>query len=278
MNRDSPSALITGASSGIGQSTATRLAGNGWRVFAGVRDPAGAQLGGAEVVELDVTSADSIARALEHVRAQTGGRLDALVNNAGIPVAGAMETVPVADFRALIETNLIGSFAVTKAFLPLVRQARGRVVFVGSLGGRVAFPYASAYHASKFGIEGLAESLRAEMLPLGVSVSVVEPGAMATEIWGKGREQLSAVRAGLTPEQREVYGEALDGFDQTLASADEDGEDPSEVAGTIENALTDTNPNDRYLVGRGARALTLLEPLLPSGLFDRVKRRAAGAS
>jgi NAD(P)-dependent dehydrogenase (short-subunit alcohol dehydrogenase family) len=234
-----------------------------------------AQLEGVEVVELDVTSADSIASALEHVRERTGGRLDALVNNAGIPAAGAVETVPVEDFRALIETNLIGSFAVTKAFLPLVRHARGRIVFVGSLGGRVAFPYASAYHASKFGIEGLAESLRSEMRPLGVSVSVIEPATMATEIWGKGREQLSAVRASLTPEQREVYGEALENFDQTLASADEDGEDPSEVAETIEKALTASGPDDRYVVGRGARSLTLLEPILPSAVFDRVKRRVA---
>ena len=214
MNADSSSVLITGASTGIGHSTATRLAEEGWRVFAGVRDTAGVQIAGVDLVELDVTSAQSIASALEHVRERTGGRLDALVNNAGIPVAGAVETVPVEDFRALIETNLIGAFAVTKAFLPLVRHARGRIVFVGSLGGRVAFPYASAYHASKFGIEGLAESLRSEMRPLGVNVSVIEPATMATEIWGKGREQLSAVRASLTPEQREVYGEALEGFDR----------------------------------------------------------------
>jgi NAD(P)-dependent dehydrogenase (short-subunit alcohol dehydrogenase family) len=277
MNADSSSVLITGASTGIGHSTATRLAEAGWRVFAGVRDTAGARLEGVEVVELDVTSADSIASALAHVGERTGGRLDALVNNAGIPVAGAVETVPVEDFRELIETNLIGSFAVTKAFLPLVRHARGRIVFVGSLGGRVAFPYASAYHASKFGIEGLAESLRSEMRPLGVSVSVIEPATMATEIWGKGREQLSAVRASLTAEQREVYGEALEGFDRTLASADDDGEDPSEVAETIEKALTASSPHDRYLVGRGARAVTLLEPLLPSAVFDRVKKRVAAA-
>jgi NAD(P)-dependent dehydrogenase (short-subunit alcohol dehydrogenase family) len=226
MNADSSSVLITGASSGIGRSTAARLAGEGWRVFAGTREPAGAQLDGAEVMELDVTSADSIARALDVVRGRAGGRLDALVNNAGIPVAGAVETIPVEEFRALIETNLIGQFAVTKTFLPLIRHARERIVFVGSLGGRVAFPYASAYHASKFGIEGLAESLRSEMRPLGVGVSVVEPGTMATEIWGKGREQLASVRASLAPEQREIYGAALDDFDQTLASADEDGEAP----------------------------------------------------
>jgi NAD(P)-dependent dehydrogenase (short-subunit alcohol dehydrogenase family) len=275
MSADPSSVLITGASSGIGRSTATLLAGEGWRVFAGVRDPASAQLGAAEVLELDVTSAESIAAALAHVRERTGGRLDALVNNAGIPVAGAVETVPVEDFRALIETNLIGAFAVTKAFLPLIRRAHGRIVFVSSLGGRVAFPYASAYHASKFGIEGLAESLRSEMRPLEVSVSVVEPATMATEIWGKGREQLSAVRDALTPEQREVYGEALAGFDQTLASADEGGEDADEVAETIEQALTASSPDDRYLVGRGARTLTLLEPLLPSTVLDRVKRRVA---
>jgi NAD(P)-dependent dehydrogenase (short-subunit alcohol dehydrogenase family) len=275
MSADEPTVLITGASTGIGRSAATYLAAEGWRVFAGVRDPAGVDLDGAEVVELDVTSADSIASALERVRERTGGRLDGLVNNAGIPVAGAVETVPVEDFRALIETNLTGAFAVTKAFLPLIRRARGRIVFVGSLGGRVAFPYAAAYHASKFGIEGLAESLRSEMRPLGVGVSVVEPATMATEIWGKGREQLAAVRASLTPEQREVYGEALEGFDRTLASADEDGEDPGEVAGTIAKALTASNPDDRYPVGRGARSLTLLEPLLPSAVFDRVKRRVA---
>jgi NAD(P)-dependent dehydrogenase (short-subunit alcohol dehydrogenase family) len=275
MSAGTKSVLITGASSGIGRSTATHLAEEGWRVFAAMREPADAGLEGAEVIELDVTSADSISRALEVVRERAGGSLDALVNNAGIPVAGAVETIPVEDFRALIETNLIGQFAVTKAFLPLIRRARGRIVFVGSLGGRVAFPYAAAYHASKFGIEGLAESLRSEMRPLGVEVSVVEPSTMTTEIWGKGREQLATLRSSLTAEQADVYGEALGDFDRTLASADEDGEDPGEVAGTIEQALTASNPDDRYVVGRGARTVTLLEPLLPAAIFDRVKRRVA---
>ena len=258
-----------------GQSTATHLAREGWHVFAGVRSPADATFGApVEVIELDVTSVESIAAAREHVT--SSGGLDALVNNAGIPVTGAVETIPVEDFRALIETNLIGQFAVTKAFLPLIRAAQGRIVFVGSLGGRVAFPYASAYHASKFGIEGLAESLRSEMRPFGVEVSVIEPGSMATEIWGKGREHLAKVREGLTQEQAEAYGEALAGFDQTLASADEEGESPEEVAETIATALTASSPDERYVVGRGARTLTLLEPILPAAVFDRVKRRAAG--
>jgi NAD(P)-dependent dehydrogenase (short-subunit alcohol dehydrogenase family) len=195
------------------------------------------------------------------------------VNNAGIPVAGAVETIPTDDFRELIETNLIGSFAVTKAFLPLVRAAHGRIVFVGSLGGRVAFPYASAYHASKFGIEGFAESLRAEMRPLDVHVSVIEPATMQTEIWGKGREHLTRVRESLTPDQEQVYGEALAAFDDKLASADSSGDDPELVAERIEQALTAAHPDERYLVGRGAGTLTLLETVLPPALFDRVKQR-----
>ena len=267
------SVLVTGASSGIGHSAATHLAREGWIVFAGVRNAGEATFETTvEEVQLDVTSADSIAAARDAV----GGRLDALVNNAGIPVTGPVEAIPVEDFRTLIETNLIGQFAVTQAFLPLIREAQGRIVFVGSLGGRVAFPYSSAYHASKFGIEGLAESLRAEMRPFGVGVSVVEPGSMSTEIWGKGREHLATVRARLTPEQEAAYGEALAGFDATLASANEQGEEPQKVAEVIAKALTARKPNDRYLVGRGAGTLTLLESILPAPLFDRVKQRTAG--
>lgn len=157
--------------------------------------------------------------------------------------------------------------------MPLLRPAEGRIVFVSSLGGRVAFPYASPYHASKFGLEGFAESLRIEMRGLGVAVSVVEPAAMETDIWSKGRSQLAEVRGSLTPEQEGIYGEALAAFDEQLASADESGEDPDEVAETIEEALTARSPDERYLVGRGARTMTLLEPHLPPALFDRIKRR-----
>lgn len=268
------SVLITGASRGIGESAAKRLAASGWQVFAGVRDHSdGRSDGSGHVVQLDVSSEQSIAAARDQVAYHTEGRLDALVNNAGIPVAGAVETIAVEDFRRLIETNLIGQFAVTKAFLPLVRAAKGRIVFIGSLGGRVAFPYASPYHASKFGLEGLAESLRAEMRPLGVDVALIEPASMDTDIWGKGRTELTKVRSSLTAEQAEVYGDALAGFDERLASAGEGAEHPDEVAEAIERALTAASPDDRYLVGHGARALTLLEPLVPSAVFDRLKQR-----
>ena len=172
----------------------------------------------------------------------------------------------------MIETNLIGQFAVTQAFLPMLRAAEGRIVFISSLGGRVAFPYASPYNASKFGLEALAESLRAEMAKLGVGVSLVEPASMATEIWAKGRASLDESRERMTAEQRELYGDALESFHEKLASQ-EDSEDPSKVAEKVVEALTARSPSERYPVGRGARAVTLLQGIVPDAVLDRVKQR-----
>ncbi len=270
--------LITGTSSGIGAACVEALvAEGGWQVLAGRRDGAEPQTSpgaGVTPIDLDVTSEASIAAAASRVHELTGGRLDALVNNAGIPGAGPVETVPMDEVRATIETNLIGQFAVTQAFLPQIRAGRGRVVFISSLGGRVAFPYASPYHASKWGLEALAESLRAEMAPLEVAVSLVEPASMKTEIWAKGRSSLDESRARMTDEQRSVYGEALAGFDEQLASQ-EDSEDPSMVAEKVIEALTSSSPAERYLVGQGARTLTLLKPLVPEAIFDRISQRLA---
>lgn len=270
--------LITGTSTGIGAACVEALADAGWRVYAGVRgDAAASAKTSSSVVPivLDVTSESSIAAAAAQVRDETGGGLDALVNNAGIPGAGPVETVPPETFRAVIETNLIGHFAVTQAFLPQIRQAKGRIVFISSLGGRVAFPYASPYHASKWGIEGFAESLRAEMAKLDVDVVIVEPGSMVSAIWEKGRTSLDESRARMNPEQEEVYGEALAGFDEVLESQ-EDSEDPSKVAEQVVEALTTGSPSDRYLVGRGAGTLTRMKGLLPPAVFDRLTQGLAG--
>jgi NAD(P)-dependent dehydrogenase (short-subunit alcohol dehydrogenase family) len=266
------SVLITGASTGIGRATAERLAEAGWMVFAGMRDVADVPAG-AQAVELDVTSTESVESAVAEIARTTGGTLDAVVNNAGIPVVGAIETIRSDDFRRIVDTNLIGHFEVTKAVLPMIRKAKGRIIFVTSLGGRVAFPYAGAYHATKFGMEGLADSLRAEMSSLGVDVIVVEPGTMRTEIWGKGQEHLKKTIAGLTPEQRQVYGAELEAFGERLESADDGGEDPAETAEEILKALTVSSPDDRYLVGKGAGAAVFAQKVLPGAIFDRVKKR-----
>lgn len=279
-DHDGKSVLITGTSSGIGEAAVSALAEAGWRVFAGVHqssDASGAPASSVTVLPLDVTSESSIAAAIEQVREATGGGLDAVVNNAGIPAAGPVETVPVDAFRAVVETNLIGAFAVTQACLPMIRASRGRIVMISSLGGQVAFPYASPYHASKFGMEGLSESLRAEVRPLGVDVVVIEPASMSTEIWSKGRSSLSDARDRMTDEQRSVYGEELANFDERLASQ-EDSEDPSEVAETIVEALTTGSPSERYTVGRGAGTMTKLRPLLPDSVFDRISKRVTGGA
>ena len=262
--------LITGASTGIGRATAEELAGAGWQVFAGVRG--GEEVPGCRTVDLDVTSEDSVASAAREIGQAVGGSLDAVVNNAGIPVTGPIETIPTEDWRRIVDTNLTGSFLVTKAVLPLIRAAKGRIVFVTSLGGRVAFPYAGAYHATKFGLEGMTESLRAEVRSLEVEVAVVEPGAMATEIWGKGRESLAKTRARMTPEELATYGDELAAFDERLEGA-EDSADPGKVAETIAEALTASSPDDRYLVGGGSGAAVFLQKVLPAAVFDRVKER-----
>jgi NAD(P)-dependent dehydrogenase (short-subunit alcohol dehydrogenase family) len=271
------SVLVTGSSSGIGRACVNRLAAHGWRVFAGVRSEADAEAVGAEpgdvtTLRLDVTDEEAIAAAAVRVAEQTGGRLDALVNNAGIAVGGALETVPPAELRRILDVNVVGQIAVTQAFLPLLRAAGGRIVIVGSVGGRVAFPYAGPYHASKYALEALADSLRAELKPQGVTVSLVEPGPISTPIWTKAREQVAALRAGLDDEGRRLYAEEMESFEGRLRSADEHGGRPERVAAKIADALQGS-AGSRYPVGRGVRTLIDLRPLLPDALFDRLARR-----
>jgi NAD(P)-dependent dehydrogenase (short-subunit alcohol dehydrogenase family) len=273
------SVLITGSSSGIGRASVERLAADGWRVFAGVRSETDAESVGAvpgEVVplRLDVTDADSIAAAAERVGAESGGRLDGLVNNAGIAVGGALETVPPEDLRRILDVNVVGQIAVSQALLPALRSARGRIVIVGSVGGRVAFPYAGPYHASKFALEGLADSLRAELKPQGVGVGLIEPGPISTPIWAKAQEQVAALGASLEGEARRLYAEETKGFERRLRSADEHGEDPEKVAAKIADALQG-HDRARHPVGRGVRTLIGLRSLLPDSVFDRIARRVS---
>lgn len=267
------SVLVTGSSSGIGRATVERLAREGWKVFAGVRDRADAPMvggGPGEVtpIVLDVTEVISLAAAATEVREATGGSLDALVSNAGIPVGGALEAVEPEQLREILDVNVVGAVAVAQVLLPLLRAARGRILFVGSLGGRVAFPFAGPYHASKFALEGIADSLRAELRPQGVTVGLIEPGVVDTPIWGKARQQVAAQRAALGGERRELYDESLRSFEDSLRSAEAKGEPPSKVAEKIAAALG--GGGSRYPVGRGARTLATLRPLLPDRVFDRL--------
>src|SRR5512133_1136305 len=174
-------ALVTGASSGIGAACARRLESAGWRVFSGVR-AAGDAAAGTEVL-LDVTSVEQIRAATKEI-----GQLDALVNNAGIAIAMPLEFLPLDELRRQLEVNVIGQVAVTQAFLPHLRRSRGRIVFVGSIAGKSALPFLGAYAASKHALEAIADTLRIELRPFGIEVAIVEPGTMATPIWQKARE------------------------------------------------------------------------------------------
>lgn len=271
------SVVVTGASTGIGRATALRLDSKGWRVFAGVRrDEDGEALrrsgsGRIEPLMLDVTDPEQIADAARRIRERVGpAGLDGLVNNAGIVVGGAVEALPIEDLRSGLETNVVGQFAVTQALLAQVRAARGRIVFVGSINGRLSLPFLSPYAASKHAIEAIGDSLRGEMRSFGVKVSIVEPGAIETPMREKGRIAGSRSKDQLRGDQLPLYGKAIDGFMAAAAKGDQAASPPEKVATAIEHALTADRPRTRYLVGRDARAQALIRSLLPDRVRDRV--------
>jgi NAD(P)-dependent dehydrogenase (short-subunit alcohol dehydrogenase family) len=255
--------LVTGASTGIGEACARRLAGHGWRVLAGVRTPGDAPEGTEEVL-LDVTDAAAIAAAAEGVE-----RLDGLVNNAGIVVASPLEFLPLDELRRQLEVNVIGQLAVTQAFLPALRAARGRIVIVGSIAGRSSLPFLGAYAISKFALEAMADALRLEVAPDGIHVSIVEPGTIATPIWTKPRPVLEA----LPTEATDRYGPRMATFQAAAAARAAKAASPDTVVRAIEHALTAERPRTRYLVGRDARLRAGIERL-PDRLRDRVIAKA----
>jgi NAD(P)-dependent dehydrogenase (short-subunit alcohol dehydrogenase family) len=271
------SALVTGASTGIGRAAALRLDRNGWRVFAGVRREEDADSLRGEGSErlvpliLDVTEPEQIAAAAERVGEVVGeAGLDALVDNAGIGVMGPLETLPIEDFRRQIEVNLIGHVAVTQAMLPLIRRATGRVVLVSSAGGRMALPFGGAYHAAKFGLEGVADSLRQELRPWGIEVIVIEPGSIDTPIWERAVSGYVEMAARAPARQEELYGKRLaklqDGARRTAAR----GIAAEKVAEAIERELTARRPRTRRRVGLDAQGQVFLRRLLPDRALDRL--------
>ena len=265
--------VVTGASSGIGEACARRLAGLGFRVFAGVRKPEDGErlereIAGVTPLAIDVTDADSIAQAARSVSDQTGGRVAGLVNNAGVAVPAPIEHQPIEDFRRQIEVNLIGQVAVTQAFLPQLRAAIGRIVNMSSIGGKVAVPLLGAYAASKFGLEGFSDTLRRELRPWGIRVAVIEPGTIATPIWDKGIASGDELEANMSAEAKRDYGPLI----ATVRTASEQGAKtglpPDAVAKDVAHALTARRPKTRYLVGREAKSRALLARIVGDRVID----------
>jgi NAD(P)-dependent dehydrogenase (short-subunit alcohol dehydrogenase family) len=270
--------LLTGASTGIGRAAALRLDAAGWRVLAGVRreeDAESLRAAGSERLSpllLDVTEAEQIAAAAERAEAEPDG-LAGLVNNAGVAIPGPLETIPVEQFRRQIEVNLIAQVAVTQAMLPAVRRARGRIVFISSIGGRIAFPFTGAYHAAKFGVEAVGDVFRQELRPWGIRVAIVEPGSIDTPIWERG-ERASDEHA--DPRRESLYGQAIERYREVVRQTAARGIAPEKVAARIEHALSAARPRTRYLVGLDAKAQARVRPFLPTPVWDRIVARVMG--
>jgi len=269
--------LVTGASTGIGEATVLHLKTLGFDAVGAVRKDEDAERlegRGVRTVRIDVTDAGQIAAARDELGE---GPLAGLVNNAGIAVAAPVEFLPIDRLRQQLEINLIGQVAVTQAFLPALRRARGRIVNVSSIGGRVALPLVSAYNASKFGLEGLSDSLRRELRPQGVDVILIEPGGVKTPIWKKGEQLADEMLQDVPPEAEQLYGRMVETLRKETAKIErERGIEPSEVAEVIGKALTASRPRTRYLVGTDAKLRGPMAKFLPDRLMDRMIGRALG--
>jgi NAD(P)-dependent dehydrogenase (short-subunit alcohol dehydrogenase family) len=269
--------VITGASTGIGKATALFLDELGFKVFAGVRkDADGEALMQAASdrltpILLDVTDADSIAAAVSTVAQATSGKLFALINNAGLSLNGPLELVPIADMKQLLDVNVLGVLATTKAFTPLLREQQGQIINISSGHGLLAIPDKSVYAASKFALQAISDSLRLELKPFGVSVSYVVVGKVDTAVLGKIQADRAKMIAAADPELANLYSPLLEFFDNEVKGLP--GIPPSEVAKVVAQALTAKRPKPRYLVGPGAKKMKNLARL-PVGLRDRLMYRA----
>ena len=257
---DRGNVLVTGASSGIGEACARRLDAEGFRVFAGVRrheDGERLRQGTSRLtpVMLDVTDGASIAAAAAAIEADTtAAGLVGLVNNAGVAIAGPLEYLPLDLLRRQLDVNVTGQVAVTQAFLPLLRRSTGRLVFIGSISGRVAAPILGPYSASKFAIGAICDALRVELSPWGLHVSLVEPGDIATPIWDKGLADGDALAAQMPEIARQRYGPLIAAIRRVAEHSARGGAPSSAVADVVFRALTAPKPKTRYLVGSDAKA------------------------
>ena len=279
MAEASKAVLITGCSSGIGRATASRLAGSGWTVYATARrlnSIAALQEDGCETLELDVTDEPSMRAAVERIE-QDHGAVGVLINNAGYSQSGAIETVPLDAVRRQFETNIFGLVRLTQLVLPKMRaQHWGKIVNVGSMGGRVSFPGAAHYHATKHALEAISDAMRFELQGFGIDVILLEPGLIKTEFG-------EAAVASMADVQSKGSGEdpyAL--FNTTVGAVTQGayegplralGGGPERVAKVIERALGRRRPPARITITPSAKIMIALHSLLPDRMWDAMLRR-----
>jgi NAD(P)-dependent dehydrogenase (short-subunit alcohol dehydrogenase family) len=279
-----PNALITGTSTGIGEACVARLAERGWTVFAGVRRAEdgdrvkATHSGDVRPVILDVSKRDDTHRVIAEITADVGDKgLQALVNNAGVGVGGPVEYVTEADWRWVFDVNLFAVVALTQAAIPLLRTGRGRIVHVGSIGGRISSPGLAPYSASKHALEALAESQRHEFARSGtpIRVALIEPGEVKTAIWDKADASTEDVERALDDTGRRRYQWLIDQARGFIDEGREKGVPPDKVADAVEHALTAPKPKARYLVGPDAKLSGHVVTRLPDPLRGALVRMSS---
>ncbi len=272
--------VITGASSGIGRSCVVRMSRDGWRVFATVRKAADRDhyfseaLPGIFPLMMDVENPSSIAAAAAEVASQVPeSGLAGLVNVAGIGMMRPIEYASARDLQEIFEVNVFGQIAITQAFFSLLRQSRGRVVNITSIGVNIAIPFGGLLNASKAAFALMSDTMRLEFHPFGVRVCAVEPGAIATPAVDKTLGDVQSVINNMPPDGQARYGSMLRDFAQQAYAREKAGSSPDVVAEAIHHALTSSRPRIRYRVGKHAKLLATLPRILPERLLDLLRYR-----
>ncbi len=261
--------LITGASTGIGKAAAEKFLAMGWNVVATMRTPTASTLSAHErlmVTPLDVTDEKSIEAALITAKGRFGA-LDAVVNNAGYGLTGTFESMSDAQVRRQFDTNVFGLMAVSRHVIPLLRETRGALINVASMGGRTTFPFYSVYHATKWAVDGFSESLAYELAPQGIRVRIIEPGAIKTDFYGRSNEFVH-------DRKFSAYNDLVDRAFKTMNAAGNKGAPPAKVADAIVRAATDSGERLRYVVGTDAKGLLAVRRMLPFGVYRGMIRKA----
>jgi len=271
-----PTVLVTGAARGIGKSIVSYLAAAGWDVIGGVRNAADAEalsaLPGVSAVTLDITD-DAQVAALPGL---LPGRLDAVVNNAGIAVSGPLEGLTPAEIRRQLDVNVVGQLAVTSAVLPLLRASRGRIVFISSVNGKLSAPMMGAYSASKFALEAAADALRVELRSWHIDVSVVQPAQTDTDLWREADQSVAEMEAALSAEHRALYTKHVAGMRKAIPMSQRLAVDPEKVSKVVLQALTARRPKAYYPVGLPTAIQMTFMTKLPTRARDALLGKVFG--
>jgi len=260
-------ALVTGASSGIGAETAKLLVKNGFTVYGAARRLDRMQVlkvEGVNLIAMDVTDDASMVAGVNNI-IDAEGRIDVLVNNAGYGSYGSVEDVPISEAKNQFEVNIFGLARLTQLVLPYMRrQGSGRIINISSIGGKIGEPHGAWYHATKYAVEGLSDSLRMELKEFGIDVVIIEPGAIKTEWTGIAADNL------LKMSGHTAYAQLANKHAKMFAGADKFASEPIVVAKTIAKAATVKKPRTRYATGGGAKIILFLRRVLTDRMFDKV--------